>query len=152
MMPSALTNVAQPKPRLLAAVLIFVLMLAACYTSAQAEPTPPPWTADTKNGLFTVTLGPEANVIRINALQKWIVTIKDKNGRDVNPAQILLDGGMRAHGHGLPTQPQVTDYLGEGRYLIEGLRLNMVGAWTLMVGVDFNGQRDLVLFEFEIDY
>jgi len=151
-MPSALTNVAQPKPRLLAAVLIFVLMLAACYTSAQAEPTPPPWTADTKNGLFTVTLGPEANVIRINALQKWIVTIKDKNGRDVNPAQILLDGGMRAHGHGLPTQPQVTDYLGEGRYLIEGLRLNMVGAWTLMVGVDFNGQRDLVLFEFEIDY
>lgn len=135
-------------------VTAFCLALALIVASqpTQAATPPAPWSGKSKNGLFNITLGPEQGDIKINQLQNWIVTIKDAKGQDVNPARILLDGGMRAHGHGLPTQPQVTDYLGDGRYLIEGLRLNMVGAWTLMVGVEFKGQRDSVLFEFEIDY
>lgn len=90
--------------------------------------------------------------MQINAMQSWVVSVKDTKGIAVTNAQILLDGGMRAHGHGLPTKPQVTKHLGEGSYLIEGLRLNMVGEWTLMIGVDLNGRRDVVTFDFEIDY
>jgi hypothetical protein len=85
-------------------------------------------------------------------MQKWVVAVQDSKGAVITNARILIDGGMRAHGHGLPTKPQITQHLGEGRYLIEGVRLNMVGEWTLMIGVELNGQRDVVTFYIEIDY
>ena len=44
---------------------------------------------------------------------------------------IAMDGGMPAHGHGLPTAPKVvaTDKVGE--YRIEGLKYSMTGEWLL---------------------
>lgn len=126
---------------------------AAAQTPPQSpSQAPPPWHADSGKGLFRVTLGPQHGAVRINAMQPWVVAITDNRGQPVTAASVLIDGGMRAHGHGLPTRPQVTQHLGEGRYLIEGLRLNMVGAWTLLVGIEAGGRRDLATFELEIDY
>jgi hypothetical protein len=42
------------------------------------------------------------------------------NGEPVENATIAVDGDMPEHGHGLPTCPQVTKYLGNGDYLVEG--------------------------------
>ena len=50
------------------------------------------------------------------------------------------------HGHGLPTQPQVTQTLGNGRYLLEGMKFNMPGWWTLTVKVDGPDGRDETTF------
>ncbi len=123
-----------------------------CNPAASFAADAPPWTVKTKNRIFEVTLGPQDGPIRINTVQKWIVSIQDASGRKIHSANVQIDGGMRGHGHGLPTQPQITENLGEGRYLIEGLRLNMVGAWTLMIGVELLERRDVATFEFEIDY
>lgn len=133
-----------------AALLLLTLLSGPIALAGTTEP--PPWNATTRDGLYQITLGPQDGSVRINAMQKWAVTIKNSKGVAVTNARVLIDGGMRAHGHGLPTKPQITQHLGGGRYLIEGLRLNMVGEWTLMIGVELNGQRDVVTFELEIDY
>lgn len=136
---------------LIKAALLFITLLSGPIALADTTESPP-WNAVTRNGLYQITLGPQDGSVRINAMQKWVVTVRDSKGSAVTNARILIDGGMRAHGHGLPTKPQITQHLGEGRYLIEGVRLNMVGEWTLMIGVELNGQRDVVTFELEIDY
>lgn len=133
-----------------AALLLLTLLSGPIALAGTTEP--PPWNAITRDGLYQVTLGPQEGSVRINAMQKWVVEIKDSRGVAVTNARVLIDGGMRAHGHGLPTKPQITQHLGEGRYLIEGVRLNMVGEWTLMIGVELNGRRDVVTFDIEIDY
>lgn len=132
------------------ALLLLTLLSGSIALAVTTESAP--WNAITRDGLYQVTLGPQEGPVRINAMQKWVVEIKDSKGVAVTNARILIDGGMRAHGHGLPTKPQINQYLGEGRYLIEGVRLNMVGEWTLMIGVELNGRRDVVTFDIEIDY
>ena len=67
-------------------------------------------------------------------------------------AAIAIAGGMPGHGHGLPTQPQVTEELGGGRYRIEGVKLNMVGAWVIEVFVQTAALRDRLRFDLAIDY
>ena len=37
---------------------------------------------------------------------------------------------MPEHGHGFPTVPEVTEYLGDGKYLVEGLKFSMPGWWV----------------------
>ncbi len=53
---------------------------------------------------------------------------------------------MPQHGHGLPTAPQVTKNLGDGRYRIEGVKFNMSGWWTFEVAVDSADGSDSVTF------
>ena len=53
---------------------------------------------------------------------------------------------MPQHGHGLPTTPQVTKNLGNGRYLIEGVKFNMRGWWIFELGVDGEDGADVVTF------
>jgi hypothetical protein len=53
---------------------------------------------------------------------------------------------MPQHGHGLPTQPQVTQSLGNGDYLVEGMKFQMAGWWVVDFNIDSAGQRDNVRF------
>ena len=62
-------------------------------------------------------------------------------------ATILVDGGMPEHQHGLPTRPEVTEYLGDGDYRVEGMKFNMTGYWELQVSVEAGGVRDVAIFE-----
>jgi hypothetical protein len=64
-----------------------------------------------------------------------VLTLKTAAGQPVEGASIAIDGGMPQHGHGLPTAPQATGYLGEGRYRIEGVRFNMSGWWELKFAI-----------------
>jgi len=103
-------------------------------------------------GHYRVSLRPENGVIAIGELQNWILRVIDKGGNAVHPARLAVGGGMAIHGHGLPTRPLVTDYLGEGEYRIEGLQFNMAGEWTLRIGIEFNGVRDIAETAFDVDF
>ena len=60
----------------------------------------------------------------------WRLVIRDADSNQgVSPVRVVVGGGMEAHGHGLPTQPQVTEHLGDGQYQLEGLKFNMAGSW-----------------------
>jgi hypothetical protein len=58
----------------------------------------------------------------------------------VADAQINVNGGMPAHDHGLATSPRVTRYLGEGQYLLEGVRFHMPGEWLMKLDIQYLDQ------------
>lgn len=90
-----------------------------------------PRTKSTDDGHLSLNIKSQTTPIPFNKLHSWIVSIKTPSGEPVQPLEILIDGGMSRHRHGLPTQPQVTRYLGAGKYLIEGLQFHMMGVWQL---------------------
>ena len=61
-------------------------------------------------------------------------------------ARIAVDGGMPQHGHGLPTRPRVTRELGDGSYLLEGMKFSMTGWWEIKLAIDAAEGTDKVTF------
>ncbi len=103
-----------------------------------------------KAGAYQVSFRSELEPIVINRMHNWVVHIETAEGQWVDDAEIAISGGMPAHAHGLPTSPEMTEYLGEGDYLIEGMRFHMNGSWQVTVVVSAQGKSDTVTFEFEL--
>ncbi len=130
----------------LAALLAGVLAIVYL-TAPHSAPGPDvSQTKKTDNGLYLASFVPERGVVRQGELEPWLLTLKTKTGASVERAAIAISGGMPQHSHGLPTSPQVTDYLGEGRYRIEGLKFTMSGWWQFRFAISSGAGSDTVLF------
>lgn len=134
-----------------------VLAMLFLVSAAQANDSPlKSWYQETKEsnaGAFTVTLDSNSSNIGLNEFQEWVLTVTRKDsGEFVSPARISVGGGMPMHGHGLPTQPQITGYTGDGQYKLEGLKFNMRGQWVLEFEIVTAEITDRVIFELVLDY
>ena len=132
---------------------IFILMLlihASAFASVDR------WRQQSDAGHFIVTLMAEDGQYKIGRYHNWIIVVTDNQGNAIENAQIAISGGMLAHGHGLPSKPLVTRYLGQGQYLIEGMLFNMSGKWTLLFVIQTVIQkpmlRDRVRFDIELTF
>lgn len=120
--------------------------------SAARMMAPPPADLDlalsktTDNGLYVASLAADVSPIPVGAIHTWTVKITTPDGTPVDTAAIAIDGGMPQHGHGLPTKPEVTADLGEGSHMIEGMKFNMDGWWTLTVSIDGAQGADTATF------
>lgn len=117
-------------------IALAVAVLAIVYMTAPAKPGPD--LARTKNsakGVYSLAIAPEAGEPKQGELHAWVVTVTTRQGAPVEGAAITVEGGMPEHAHGLPTSPVATDYLGEGRYRIEGVKFSMNGWWQLRLGI-----------------
>lgn len=106
-------------------------------------------TSDTvvsEKGLFQVAYDTSVKPIPIGRIHQWRVQVLDAEGNPVESARILIDGGMPEHGHGLPTEPEMTDNLGNGVYEIGGMRFSMPGWWVVELQVLTMDQRDTATF------
>jgi hypothetical protein len=110
------------------------------------------WQAVSETGIFHVTVAPENGHYMIGGYHHWTLTVKNKQYQPVTNAQIYMTGGMVGHGHGMPSQPLVTRYLGEGRYLIEGMLFNMAGEWTLLFSIQTAQEKDRVQIDIELTH
>ena len=110
------------------------------------------WTAASQSGVFEITVGPAVPSVPIGQFHDWTMRISDNAGQPIEQARIAIGGGMPGHGHGMPSKPQVTRYIGKGVYLIEGMKFNMAGDWVLMFAIETSTQRDRVKFDVVIDY
>lgn len=134
------------------AVGIAVLVVVVGAVVAMRMMAPPPDDLDlarskaTDNGLYAVSVEPEAEPLQQGPLHAWIATVSTADGAPVEDGVIAVDGGMPQHGHGLPTAPQAGSHLGEGRYRIEGVRFNMGGWWELKLTVSSSAGEDTVTF------
>jgi hypothetical protein len=99
---------------------------------------------------FSVAYTTDPSVIPVNAFHTWTITVTDADGKPVNDAEISVDGGMPAHGHGLPTQPQVTKKLGDGKYLVEGMKFSMPGEWEMKFTIKAGGMEETVVRTVEV--
>jgi hypothetical protein len=103
-------------------------------------------TRPTDNGLFNVSWRSDTDDVPLNQMHTWTLTVTTPDGAPVENAEIIVDGGMPQHGHGLPTSPQVTEYLGNGEYRVEGLRFQMTGWWEVKFNITADGQTDSITF------
>ncbi len=105
----------------------------------------------TEGGSYQVSYDPGQAVIPINQIQMWTIRVMTPDGQPVEDAEITVDGGMPQHGHGLPTAPQVTEYLGDGQYRVEGMKFNMPGWWVIKFDITRNGAKETVTFNLTLD-
>ncbi len=117
---------------------------------------PPPTDLDfstmknTVNNEFLVVYKSTSGTIRINKIHSWELTVKDAHGDPVNNAKVTVVGDMPEHGHGLPTQPEVSSIGAEGLYRIDGMKFTMPGWWVVTISVMANGVHDSVSFNLNI--
>lgn len=103
-------------------------------------------TRESENGIFRVSYTPAIGTIPVNEMHQWTLHVESADGTPVEDATIIVDGDMPQHGHGLPTSPRVTQYLGNGDYLVEGVKFQMSGWWLMDFTISANGQTDAVHF------
>jgi hypothetical protein len=96
--------------------------------------------------LFRVSYLSSEGVIPVNQMHQWTLHVETVDGKPVENATITVDGDMPQHGHGLPTSPRVTKYLGNGNYLIDGMKFQMGGWWLMDFTITANTQIDTVHF------
>lgn len=99
-----------------------------------------------QHGLFRVSLFPEPGTLTKDRLHSWQLTLKTKTGAPVEYAAIDVSGGRPQQDRGLPTSPQATDYLGKGRYRIDGVKFTSGGWWQLRIAISAASGSDTVVF------
>lgn len=95
---------------------------------------------------FGYPIAVNSSPLPLNQIHSWTIHIETADGQPVEGAEILVDGGMPQHGHGLPTQPEVTEDLGNGDYRVEGMKFQMLGFWEVKFNINADGQSDNVTF------
>jgi hypothetical protein len=104
-----------------------------------------------ESGLYRVAIAPEGGTIPLRAMHAWVVEVATAAGEPFEPTRLAFDGGMPQHGHGFPSAPRVTRSLGTGRFLVEGVKFNMGGDWTLRVEVVGPSGADVAVFHVQVD-
>jgi cytochrome c peroxidase len=100
-------------------------------------------------GRFKVELRSAVEPPPVNKLHRWEGRVLRVDGRVPMLRALEVDGGMPAHGHGLPSAPTLTQ-LGEGRFVVEGMKFNMPGSWVLKVMVADAAGADGAEFQVEV--
>ena len=98
------------------------------------------------NKNYLISIKSLINPIPLNQIHQWEIRIKTSQGVPVNGAAISVVGGMPMHKHGMPTAPRVTKDLGQGDYLLEGMKFSMTGWWELIVQVVKDFEEDKATF------
>lgn len=101
-------------------------------------------------GQFRATIVPQGDSIPKGRLHRWTLHLETTAGTPVDNAEIMVGGGMPQHGHGLPTSPRVTQALGNGNHLVEGMKFNMGGWWVVSFRVKTPTGQDSVVFNVQL--
>jgi hypothetical protein len=140
---------------LLLAVLVLACTAASPRAAERVAPsvraTPVPGATETwsEKRLYRASYASSPSPVPLLALHAWTLTVTDAEARPVDDASITVLGGMPAHAHGLPTTPAVRG-LGGGRYLVEGLKFHMPGAWVVAFRINARAGIDTANFAFDL--
>jgi len=104
------------------------------------------WHADGSNGVYGASFQPVAGKLALGEYSVWKLKLVKASGQPLDKASIGISAGMfgEGHGHGMPTSPVASAYLGGGVYQIEGVLFSMLGDWTFFFDVEQDGQRDRI--------
>ena len=107
--------------------------------------------ADSTNGLYVIVASPaDTPAPALGPIHAWILEVKNASGEPVTGATIAVDGGMAAHGHGLPTAPQVVAENPPGTYRIDGVKFSMMGEWQMRFTIDSPAGKDTAEISFNV--
>ena len=98
---------------------------------------------------FKVSYKSQVEPLPLNRIHSWVLHVETADARPVENAKIRVDGGMPAHNHGLPTQPVVSE-IGNGDYLVQGLKFSMTGHWEMWFEIQADGTIEKT--KFDVDF
>jgi len=134
-------------------LLALALLAAGC--SAHAGVQPPRDAADyatdrlSAQGSFRVAYRTDG-AVPVGRLHAWTLHVARADGTPVTDAAIAVDGDMPEHRHGLPTRPRVTRHLGNGDYLLEGVKFQMGGWWVMDFDITADGRTERARFHLRL--
>ena len=97
-------------------------------------------------GHFTASYKSDIDPVMVNRLHSWNLSIESADGKPVKNASIKILGDMPEHGHGFPTEPEVSGTMEDGQYLVEGLKFSMPGWWVVTFHITAGDMMDHVSF------
>ncbi|MGK0221885.1 MAG: hypothetical protein ACI9ON_001122 [Limisphaerales bacterium] len=130
------------------ATLKLALLVCTCLPFASPQLRAETVTATGK--LFQISVASALQPISINRMHEWTVLVTDQKNQPVIQASIEITGGMPLHNHGLPSIPRMTQELGAGQYLIEGMKFHMRGLWLIEVTITHDQQREVLTLNLEL--
>jgi len=133
------------------ALLLSLLLVFITGRAAQADNSNY-WEAISDKHGISVAVYPREGGIPLNRFHHWVVSLKDRTGKFVDTAKLQLHAGMPEHGHGMPSAPQMTRYLENGQYLIEGMQFNMKGDWEFRIFFQTPELSDSATFNIVLEY
>ena len=126
------------------------VLVSACTTAHASRAVDTASTRVSKGGTYQVTYEPAVQPVPKRQVHAWTIVIRDREGRPVDGARLQIGGRMPDHGHGLPTKPFVRAALGDGRYVVDGMKFNMGGYWVVDLGIEAGPGADDVRFELSL--
>ena len=99
---------------------------------------------------YRVTLYSNTFPIPMQKIHSWTAHIEKANGKPLDKAKIYIHGGMPVHRHGFPVTPRVRKNLGDGKFLIEGVKFSMIGDWEMRLNIKEETARDRAIFKIKI--
>lgn len=99
---------------------------------------------------YRVTLYSNVFPIPMQKIHTWTARIEQENDKPLEKAKIYIHGGMPVHRHGFPVTPRVRKYLGDGKFLIEGVKFSMIGDWEMRLNIKEKTVRDRAIFKIKI--
>ena len=99
---------------------------------------------------FKARLNSNIQTPPLHKIHSWTLHLETIEGSPVENAKIVIYGGMPANEHGYSTNPQVRKYLGNGNYLVEGIKFSMSGYWEMWFNIRSRGKHDKVIFGLNI--
>ena len=134
--------------RSIPALHLFMLALLFSVFSSHAENTQN--TPNIHEGKhFRVAYQSSVEPLPLNRMHWWTLQISTLDGKPVEDATIHVYGGMPAHRHGLPTEPEASP-TGGGEYIVKGLKFSMTGEWEVWFDITASGMNEKVMFKFEL--
>lgn len=97
-------------------------------------------------GAITVAYTVEADIVPLNLIHTWLVTLTDKHGLPIDGVEIQVSTTMPEHLHGMTTRPLVSATDARGQYLIGGMNFHMPGWWRVSLDLSGSVSRDFVRF------
>lgn len=129
--------------------LLLLTLLICCRAPATAEESQDVEVVS-RDGLYKLVLTPHLSPLAINRLHAWTLELLTADDEPISAATFAVSGGMPEHNHGLPTNPRVTRELGNGRYVLEGMRFHMPGSWEITIEIDASAGRDSAIVKLQL--
>ena len=136
------------KPYISKTFFIILLFTLSGFISAQSENSEQTkQTRISSDGNYEVTIESWLKPLRLGRMHAWAANIRTTDGKPVTNATIKVGGGMPIHNHGFPTEPEMTEQVDPGVYLIEGFKFSMSGPWIILLDITVDNKTDTVAFD-----
>jgi hypothetical protein len=130
------------------------LAAAACVHEGPGElAARPPASASlqlTEGGLYRTSIRPRDGSIPLNTMHAWIFHVETLSGEPVLPIRLAVTGGMPQHQHGFATEPRVTEALGNGDFVVDGVKFHMAGDWMFRFELVGPAGPDVAVFHVQV--